>query len=83
VLDAVLGEDRSRRRTGGAPLALRLVRGAVVTLLRVAGHASITDAQRRLHVRPLEAIALVKRQLARAQRRTSPLRQAAASTIAA
>lgn len=71
VLDAVLGEDRNRGRTGGVPLALRLIRGAVLTLLRVAGHDSVTDARLRFCTRPLEALALVKRRLGRAQTRST------------
>lgn len=70
VLDAVLGEDRNRGRTGCVPLALRLIRGAVITLLRVAGLDSVTDARLRFASRPLEAIALVKRRLGRT--RTPP-----------
>lgn len=82
VLDAVLGEDRNRSRKGGVPVVLRLMRGAVVTLLRVAGNDSITDARLRFSVRPLDAIALLKRRFARGRSGASP-RISISSTAAA
>jgi hypothetical protein len=59
VLDAVLGEDRARARKGAIPLVLRMIRGAVVTLLRANQFLSPTEALRRFACRPWEALRLV------------------------
>lgn len=58
-LDAVLGEDRHLGRSGTLPFAMRLVRGAALSLLHAAGVRSVARTLRRLKSRPLEAIALL------------------------
>jgi hypothetical protein len=68
VLDAVLGEDRDRARVGAIPLAMRLLRGAVLTLQRAAGHTSPAAAKTRFAMRPLLAVACVAMRVARGPR---------------
>lgn len=59
VLDAVLGEDRAKGRTGALPLAMHLLRGAVLNLLRSRRLPSVARARRRFACRPWEALRLV------------------------
>lgn len=47
VKDAILKEDACTTHTGNAPQNLALLRSLAVTLFRLAGYYSITDALRR------------------------------------
>jgi len=59
VLDTVSQEDRSRARTRTLPLALTLLRQAVMTLLRSAGWRSITEARSYFCASPALACSLL------------------------
>jgi hypothetical protein len=59
VRDVTLGEDASQVRTGNLPQVLAALRNAAISLVRLAGHASVAAACRFYAARPLEAVALV------------------------
>jgi len=59
VRDVVFGEDGSRARTATLPLALALLRNALITLLKFAGYDSVTQARAYFSANPQQALSFV------------------------
>jgi predicted transposase YbfD/YdcC len=59
VRDVTFDEDRSRARSGAIPQVMAAFRNLAISLLRLAGFASIAAATRRLAALPWKALALL------------------------
>jgi hypothetical protein len=58
VRDVTFGEDLSTARTGTGPHVMAAIRNLVISILRLAGHASIARALRQLARNPARAFPL-------------------------
>jgi predicted transposase YbfD/YdcC len=59
VRDVIYGEDLSRARTGNGPHVMATLRNLAISILRLAGHASIASAVRRTARHPGRALQLI------------------------
>ena len=60
VRDVTYGEDISAARTGTGPHVMAALRNLAISILRLAGHASIAAALRRNARDPARAFRLIK-----------------------
>lgn len=59
VRDVTYDEDRSQVRTGSGPQAMATLRNLAISLLRLAGHASLPKAMRYFATRPHEVLSMI------------------------